>query len=101
MRQITSLLCVVTAILTFLFNIIIVEYGYILLMRKLNLNKSAETIDEDHIDTLKVTQAAEIQREFLCKRFGCNTLRKYFFQGSYSTMTDDDVKVGLFIVFHS
>lgn len=100
MKPVTMFMCTASAILAILFNVLVLENIYILLIRRYFLYGKVFDFDMfgENIDMHEVTESAEIQRDYLCRRFGCIGLRKYFFKSYYAQMTFSDVMVVVLLI---
>lgn len=95
LTEVVSMLCVSSVILALIFNIFIIEYGYIFIVRTLNLkNDEHQQKQTNNIDFPEIIEKAEIQREVLLNQFGPHFLRKPFMR-YYHKLKDEDIKVSV------
>lgn len=94
LTDVISMLCIASVILALIFNIFIIEYGYIFIVRilKLKKDKHCQQKQIDNIDFHKVIEDAEVQRMILLKHF-CPMLLRYHFLEHYQELKDEDIKV--------
>lgn len=95
LAEVTSMMCMASALLAIIQNILLFEYAYIFACKLIQFRKGISTVAKysENLNAVQILQDVEKQREVLYETVGNSSLRPYL-QHHYSDLTEEDIKVG-------